>query len=110
MQLDTIEHKFYNCVQVHDFWRSVALAFRNWGIHVELDLSHVITGNTKNLLVNHGIILAKSMLQNSEIVPHIDSFKSRLKKDMEIERYAATIEGRENLFRKKWGSLVENFA
>ena len=90
---------------VQCFWMFVKAHLRSWGISENICLSQVVTGNSDKPIINHIIILSKSLIQNSTSPLTIAYFKSRLRIDMETERYAAVMKGSLEKFSKKWGNL-----
>ena len=101
---DTLEHKFWLCPTVREFWKNIKSwllrnrIVTNWDQFTE---STVLLGIANSSLVNHVIICAKEMIRR-RIVLSLQHLLERLKKDKETEYYIAKINSTVDKHQRKW--------
>ena len=106
--VDTVEHRFWSCPSVKLFWAEVGLYLQKVGIVQNisvLDRKVVILGCMESLIVNHIIIVCKSMIAKKYRLS-IDILLSILKGDKEKERYIAIKKGEMHDYDSKWAKVA----
>lgn len=102
--IDTLEHKYYSCAQVQKFWKEIESFLAQLGLQIPLSQRTILSGVGSSKLVTHAIILAKSIIQNSQVIS-IDIFKAKLNNDMTVEKYGAKLNRKLEKFNQKWSLL-----
>ena len=106
--VDTIMHRFWSCPIVKLFWTEVRLYLQNIGVIQNISVFNpkmVILGNIESPIVNHVLIIVKSMIARKYPLS-VKLFSALLKRDMEKERYIATKQCEIRDYDRKWGKLA----
>ena len=106
--VDTIIHRFWSCPIVRLFWTEVKLYLQNIGVIQNIsvfNLKMVILGNIESPIVNHVLIIGKSMIARKQTLS-VELFSALLKRDMEKEKYIATKKCKIREYDRKWGKLA----
>lgn len=109
--IDTIMHRFWFCPLVRAFWNDVETYLRNVGLVQNmsfLNLKMIILGNDEMLVVNHIIIVGKTMIAGKYSLS-VDILLTILKRDMITEKHIALERGKLCDHEKKWAGLAEAF-
>ena len=107
---DTLEHKFWHCPRIYQFWDDVKawlLRKRIISDGNEFTELTVLFGTSSNSLINHVIICAKEMIRRGTGLQMVHLF-ARLNKDKETEHYIAKINGTVDTYQKKWEVLLDD--
>ena len=117
---ESIEHYFYTCDIIKDFWTSFRKWWKNiYECDIELSVCEVIFGvpNEMNDIMidclNFCILYAKQFIveehsDGSNKSVFIYEFAVSLKNRLEVEKLIAKNNGNLNLFKNKWCKIYEN--
>ena len=101
---DTLEHKFWLCPTVHEFWENIKAwllgnnVVTNWDQFTE---SGVLLGITNDSLMNHIIVCAKEIIRRGMGLS-LQHLLECLKKDRETEYYIAKMNDTVDRHQRKW--------
>jgi hypothetical protein len=118
-EVDTIEHYFYHCIEVNQFWIDMMNWFRSiHNITFNLGTLDVIFGiinqNDDDILkaLNFCILFGKDYIRrqkyNSEPVHHAH-YLELLKNRVIVEKYLSGVHNQDNKFASRWSKIHEFF-
>ena len=102
--IDKIEHKFWFCLYVRNFWREIEDWLLENGIIKRgnnLTSKTVLLGLGSSTLLNHIMVAAKMIIAKNEPL-RLNGLINRLRDDRELEEIAYTITDRRRIFTDKW--------
>ena len=113
MDIETLNHLFWECIQVQHFWTNLSILLQEYNVHIKFNLRYILLGITgKNLteiqLKNYIILLGKYFIFKSKYQkqqPNLLRFKSYLCQRINIEKQIYFMKDRLAQFNKKWGNL-----
>lgn len=115
--IDTMNHYFFECQYVTDFWKDLFDWFENvTGINLHLKGIDVLLGiynPNKDLVINtfnYCILLAKSFIYNQKREGKdvfFAIYQTVLKSTLEIERFRYYEKGKNDLFEKLWCNIMQ---
>ena len=113
MDIETLNHLFWECIQVQHFWTNLSILLQEYNVHIKFNLRYILLGITgKNLtevqLKNYIILLGKYFIFKSKYQkqqPNLLRFKSYLCQRINIEKQIYFMNDRLAQFNKKWGNL-----
>ena len=110
--IETLNHLFYDCTFVQQFWKNVNEIFLKKLIDVVLTAKDVILGfkseHNDGVLFNHLLIMGKQCIYTARmknVKPEITGFKNKVAYINAIERRIARNKGKLNIHVKKWEKL-----
>ena len=99
---------FWFCTKVQMFINEVASYLRHYDITVQINKKTWFFLTNLNAMEALLITLAKLVIHEARLnekLPNITHFRNKLKYEAEIEKTAARLGNRQEIFEKKWGSL-----
>ena len=102
---DTIEHKFWECDYVREFWCNVARWLNSLNVceSFVLEKKHALFGVEENKFVNHVIIVCKDIINRKDDLA-IEHLKARMQMEMETEKCIAKWKGSMDKHNDKWNA------
>ena len=107
IEIETIEHKFWHCKVVNEFWKNIARYINRLDIAsstVTFTPKNIIINVPEDIIMNRIISIAKSVISRGANLT-IELFTFRLKNEISKERCMAFSHGGMSEFRKVWGKL-----
>ena len=100
---DTLEHKFWECHYVREFWQRVTSWLNSINVYdsIVLGKKHVLFGVSKNKFVNHVIIVCKDIINHKDVLD-LEYLKARMKIEKETEMCIAEWNDTLDRFNEKW--------
>ena len=107
--LETISHKFWDCPRVQNFWKEIAVFLKNLGLYPNLQSftkKDIILGFGESKLVNHILLIAKSMIVKGLFLS-TDILMMKVLMDKNIEKCISNIQNTERAYTAKWQVLED---
>jgi hypothetical protein len=115
LEVETIEHYFFECPSSQALWRSFEIWFRSsLGVHIVLSALTVLFGTNDMgndgvlFLMDYCIIIGKWYIFRQKYCEKTISFVEflvELKNNVKIEKYLLYLGGKEDTFETKWNML-----
>ena len=109
---ETIEHKFWHCKEVNDFWKSIVDLVNDLNVFqgmVSLTCDKVILGSSVSIVENRVIDVGKGMIAR-KVKLSVNLFINKLKIELSNERCIAQRNGLLERFKEIWGPLETTLA
>ena len=106
---ETIEHRFWECEHVRDFWRKVVLWITSLNVldQIVLNKRHALLGGIESDLVNHVLIVCKDIISWSDVLD-IKHLKTRMKIEQETEKRIAQWNDDIEKYNTKWNAMCSS--
>ena len=117
MNIETIQHLFWECPHTQHFWQNINKLISNFGTHTLSNYATISLGlqeNTnspKTTIINFIIIMAKYFIfkcKYAKQTPSYVFFKNVLHKRIEIEKQIAFNKDKLHTHDMKWGPFLRH--
>lgn len=115
MEIETVNHLFWECIHVQHFWRELSHFLSNCNINIPLNLKTVSFGithkfnETDKQVQNFIIVSAKYFIfrnKYQKTVPSFRHYMSFLKNRLKIEKEIYFLKDRLAQFSRKWDNFI----
>ena len=106
-QRENIEHKFWYCRRVKNFWNEIKAWLRRkrfTRLTEKIGIENIILGGEENLIVNHVVSVGVHMIYAKKSLS-VTLLELILRADYNSEKYWAKVNGRKEELSKKWMEL-----
>ena len=110
--IDTIEHKFWDCREVHSFWENIARLINSLDIVPDMVLftaMKIFLGVSNDRVITKVISIGKSMISKRNNL-NVKLFTVKLKIEIANEKCMAQNRGKMDRFKETWGNVANAIA
>ena len=109
---ETLEHLFWRCPVVQNFWTQIGNFMNNKNMHINLNFKKVSFGLERiyeNIAENYILLTSKYFIAKckyTEQSPDVEHYLNYIKQKEQIEKIIATNKGKITIHEQKWNKIL----